>query len=164
MNFKYQGKMIDEHNNIIAQFIISDYYSKKQLEELSKEKNYQAEIKEVKSKRSLNQNSFFWKILQDIEKASKQDVMKIYIDLLKITKAKYTYIKVASQEIEKDLKKVFRAIEFIKTDEVRGHDEFIYRCYIGSSKFNTKEMTELIERALDYASEYNLYYTEVPQY
>lgn len=115
---------------------------------------YALEITKPRSKRSLDQNSLLWKIIHDIaekEDGYLADDQKTYCILLEMAGAKYQDL-VASVDAGEELKKVpgFRAIKVLRPSEKEGF--LIYRWYYGSSTFNTKEMTNLIDVALDYAS------------
>jgi diaminopimelate decarboxylase len=43
----------------------------------------------------------------------------------------------------------------------KGVELVAFKCYIGSSQFDTKEMTELIDTALDYAHEVGVVDSEI---
>jgi hypothetical protein len=158
----YLTKLKDEDNNIILQFKVSDYNSKIFLEELEKEKNYNLEIKEVKSKRSLQQNALLWKIIGDIAEISKKDIMNIYIQILVLAKAKNDYIKTPNLEVIENLKKssVFRAIDLVRTENFGNRKEYVVNCFYGSSKMSVKEMNLLIDTAINFAENYGLKYEE----
>lgn len=160
---KYNSKYIDENNNILLNLKIDDYWSKRRIESLEKSKNYQIEIKEVKSKRSLEQNKLLWAIIRGIVEAVRTtdydyDEIRCYIDLLKESNCKYEYYIVPNDEAINKLKTVCRAVEFIKMQVVNGKQFKMVKCYLGSSKFNVIEMNHLIEIAKKWASEFDLYY------
>ena len=41
--------------------------------------------------------------------------------------------------------------------QINGKDRYIYKVYLGSSKMNTKEITELLDEAIKLASEVGIY-------
>lgn len=107
-------------------------------------KLYSLDIKEYKSNRSLEQNRLMWAIIQQIASVTKMDEMDIYIAGLLHAKAKYTFLG-GLEEVENELKKNFRAVKAYGTFKTEEGKELIrYQCFYGSSKFNTKEMTTLV--------------------
>ncbi len=52
-------------------------------------------------------------------------------------------------------------IRKVGEENVKGKVMNIYQCFMGSSKFNTKEMTELIEGVLDKLAELGVYDSEI---
>lgn len=120
--------------------------------ELDKEKNYLVEIKEPKKKRSLESNRLLWLLIHKIAKETYQDDMEIYITALERADAKSDYI-ITRNNIEEELRKNFRAVKFVRMQEVNGNDCYVFKVYIGSSKMNTKEMTELLDIVYQMCSE-----------
>jgi len=106
------------------------------------------EVRPYKSKRSLEQNRLMWEMLDLLSekvnnKRDSEAVWETYIIMLERFGAKYEYL-MALPEAEKMLKEQFRASVKIEEREYNGKVMNIYKCYYGSSKFNTKEMTEFI--------------------
>lgn len=64
--------------------------------------------------------------------------------------AKYDYIA-CLPEAERMLKENFRAVKFIKKVDLNGKEGNAYKCFIGSSKMDTKEMSLLIDTIFDIA-------------
>ena len=64
----YKRKVTDEDNNLEITFSFKDFNYKRYCEDLEKENTYTLEIKKLKSKRSLNQNNYFWKLIDEIDK------------------------------------------------------------------------------------------------
>ena len=122
------------------------------LMQLELTKIYSVEIKEPKSKRSLQQNRMLWELIHLIAKKQKQDDMEVYCALLERADAKSDYI-LARPETEEGLRKTFRGVKFIRKQEVNDTIFNIYKVYLGSSKMTTKEMTELLEITIQLCSE-----------
>jgi chitinase len=80
--------------------------------------------------------------------------MNIYGNLLQRANIKREYIRTLEQAVN-ILKDSFRAvIEVPNSRKIENGKETVgYWVYYGSSKFDTKEMTELIDIALDTATE-----------
>jgi hypothetical protein len=123
-----------------------------ELLKLDMDKFYVCEIKEQKSKRSLEQNKLLWKLIHRIAKETYQDDMDVYCGMLERADALSDYI-ITAVDIEDALRKSFRGVKFIRMQEVNGKDCYVYKVYIGSSKMNTAEMTELIEITMDVCGE-----------
>lgn len=122
------------------------------LMEMDLDKYYDISIKEPTNKRSLQQNKMLWSLIHSIAKATNQDDNDVYCALLEKADALSDYI-ITAVEMEDALRKSFRGIKFMRMQEVNGKDCYIYKVYLGSSKMNTKEMTELLETAIQIASE-----------
>lgn len=119
---------------------------------LDMDKLYVVEIKEPKSKRSLEQNKMLWQLIHAIAKKTHQDDMEVYCALLERADALSDYI-ITAYDMEDELRKCFRGVRFVRKQEVNGKDCNIYKVYIGSSKMNTKEMTELLDITLQLCGE-----------
>ena len=115
-------------------------------------KLYICEIKEPKSKRSLEQNKLLWKLIHSIAKAQCQDDNEIYCAILERADALSDYI-ITAYDMEDDLRKCFRGVRFVRKQEVNGKDCNIYKVYIGSSKMSVTEMTELIDTCFQVCAE-----------
>jgi len=162
---KYNSKLLDENNNLILQLSISDFNSKKRIEELDKTKTYNIEIKEVKSKRSLQQNKLLWEIIGDLAAEMSEDKMSIYINLLKEANCNSEWLKTPKKETIEAFKDTFRAVEYIRSEvNQKGIREYVYKVYLGSSKFSVSEMNHLIDIAISWASEFGLNYDREAKY
>lgn len=150
----YIRKSYDEMGNVEITISIKNYNDKKAIDQLQKE-TYSFEIKKPKSKRSLNQNALFWKMVGMIAKELEQDEMEIYIHLLEDTSAKYEYL-MGLPTIEEELKRNFRAVKVEGTHFYNGKQFYSYKCFIGSSKFDVAEMNKLIDKAMAYCHELDI--------
>ncbi|MCR0204974.1 recombination protein NinB [[Clostridium] innocuum] len=119
---------------------------------------YALEISKPRSKRSIKQNKLLWKIIHDIaeqEDGHLANDWDTYCALLELAGAKYEDLA-APEEAEETFRKVegLRAIKILRHAQQEGY--LIYRLYPGSSTYDTKEMTKLIDVALDYAAKIGL--------
>lgn len=130
------------------------------ISELDRKKTYCCEIKEPKSKRSVQQNKMLWELIHLIAKKQNQEDMEVYCTLLERADAKSDYI-LARPETEDGLRKTFRGVKFIRHQEVNKTIFNVYKVYIGSSKMTTKEMTELLEITIQLCSELRIPTMEV---
>ena len=119
---------------------------------LDMDKTYICDIKEPRSKRSLEQNKLLWKLINRIAKETYQDDMTVYCAVLERADALSDYV-ITATDMQDTLRKSFRGVKFIRMQEVNGKDCFVFKVYLGSSKMNTSEMTELIEITMQVASE-----------
>lgn len=137
-----KGEIILKYNGFLA-------------DTLDLSKTYDVEIKEYKSKRSIDSNKMFWGILEKIKEVTDNDLMDLYIDILEKANAKYDYLMVLPDAVE-ELKKCFRAVKVMEYRNYNGKNMAVVKVWIGSSKYNTKEMSILIDKALQVAAEYGI--------
>lgn len=137
----------DNHQMLLLEN--TQYYSI----ELDCEKKYVLELKEIKSKRSIQQNKYMWAIIHEIARVQQDDEMNIYCNALQEANAKCTWLK-GFPETKEELLKVYRAVKITRyEDDEKGRKMAIFKCYPGSSKFTVEEMTNLIEIVLKWANE-----------
>lgn len=127
------------------------------LMEYDMDKVYEIHIKEPRNQRTLRQNKMLWKLIHAIAKATGHDDNEIYCSLLEKADALSDYI-ITATEMEDALRKAFRGVMFMRTQEVNNKECYVYKVYLGSSKMNTKEMTELLDMAIRIATEYGVNY------
>lgn len=104
---------------------------------------YEAEIKQFREKRSLNANALFWKGVGLIAEALHRDNWGIYLDLLK-NHGEFTYIVVKPSAVEK-FKETYRLCEEVGEIEINGKKGVQLLCFYGSSTYDTKQMSRLID-------------------
>ena len=105
---------------------------------------YIVELKQPKSRRTLEQNKLLWRLIHLIAKETGDDDMEVYCACLERADALSDYI-ITAYDMEDELRKCFRGVKFMRKQEVNGKECNIYKVYLGSSKMTTKEMTELID-------------------
>lgn len=125
----------------------------------------QVEIKPYKSQRSLEQNRLLWALLGKMANALSGNKRKVsteecYCAMLEEANVSCDYL-LALPEAEPLLKKTFRVVRKIDERVVNGKRLNMYQYFIGSSKFNTQEMTELIEATLDRLAELGVVDSEI---
>ena len=119
---------------------------------LDMDKTYICEIKEPKSKRSLEQNKLLWKLIHRIAKETYQSDDDVYCAVLERADALSDYV-ITAVDMEEALRKSFRGVKFIRMQEVNGKECYVYKVYLGSSKMDTKEMNELIDITMQVCGE-----------
>lgn len=117
-------------------------------------KEYVLELKEARSKRSLQQNKFMWALIHQIadHKDMNMKEIEIYTSALEEANAKYIYL-MGIKEAEDELRKNFRAVKVVRPTIENGKEYIIYKCFVGSSKLDTKEMNKLLDIVISWAEE-----------
>lgn len=163
--------MTDENGNVVVSFLVtgnSKYAAKigiKEAKQLESNNKLEIEIKPYKSKRSLEQNRLLWSLLGKMAvamsgKKNKVSSEECYCIMLEEANVAYDFM-LALPEAEQMLKKSFRVIRKVGEREVNGKTLNMYQYFVGSSKFNTTQMTELIESVLDKLAELGVYDSEI---
>lgn len=99
------------------------------------------EIKEHRQKRSLNANSYAWQLMSkiaDVLRTSKEDV---YLNMLK----HYGQSEMVSVLSSIDVRGYFKYFEEVATVTLEGKQFTHYRVFKGSSEYDTREMSILID-------------------
>ncbi len=126
-------------------------YEKTKLKDLKDEKAL-VKIDKFSKKRTLQQNAMIWSLIRQIDKIENghlSDEMSIYKNLLAMANIKYID-NIVYKEVVPELKRVYRVVEELEDRTINNKECTVCRCYIGTSKFNTKEMTDFIEVLLIY--------------
>ena len=118
------------------------------------EKEYSLELKEVKSKRTLQQNKYMWALIHSIahHESMNQNEVEIYSLALEEANSKYIYL-MGTPEAEDELKKNFRAVRVVRPTIENGREFIVYKCFIGTSKMDTKEMKKVLDIIIAWAEE-----------
>ena len=107
-------------------------------------------IAEPKEKRSLDSNSYFWLIVGKIADKLHTSKDEVYFKLLK----DFGQSVVITVKKGYDITKAgFKYYEVLKDGLINGKEFTAYRIFIGSSQYDTKEMSVLIEGAISDAKE-----------
>nr|DAM46202.1 MAG TPA: NinB protein [Caudoviricetes sp.] len=153
---EYDRTSYDADGTAILSLKVPRHQHKQLLAELDQSAPLAVEITKYKSKRSIEQNRYMWALLSEIDKARNGSRSSaewdVYIEALERAGAKYEYIACLTAA-EDMLRKSFRAIQYVKPFEGGKGEMGVYKCYYGSSKMTTAEMSELIETILDMAAE-----------
>ena len=112
------------------------------------------DLKEHKERRSLDANGLLWACLSDIAKALHNDKWNIYLIMLK-RYGKYSYVLVDPKAVE-SMKAQWREIEEVGDVDVNGRKAVQLLCYYGSSTYNTKEFSDLLNGVISEMDEMGL--------
>ena len=107
------------------------------------------EIKPYRQKRSLNANSYAWVLINEIANRLRTSKDEVYLEMLK----RYGQSKVISVLSEIDISRFVKYYEEIGKGHVEGKEFTHYRCFIGSSEYDSREMAILIDGIVDEAKE-----------
>lgn len=99
--------------------------------------------KKWREKRSKDANALFWACVGEIAAVLHEDKWNIYLALLK-SFGRYTYILVPEQAVDR-IKEMWREVEEVGEVDVNGRKSKQLLCYYGSSTYDTKDMSRLIE-------------------
>ena len=112
-----------------------------------KDKEVSVEIKKPSQKRSLNSNSFFWCLCEEIAQAVGTDKDSVYIDMLG-KYGKFTHIIVKPEAVDRMMKE-WRASKVLGEVLVNGNIGVQIQCYYGSSTYDQTEMNRLLQGTVD---------------
>lgn len=114
-----------------------------------KDREYLLSIKEYREKRSLNANAYMWVLVNEIANVLRADKEEIYLQMLK------KYGQTGSAKINNDyvdnFKRMFKYCEI--EPRLSDEDYTHFRFWIGSSNYNTKEMSVLIDGVVEEAKQ-----------
>jgi hypothetical protein len=160
-------------NNKTAITFMTDnrYTASRFVQELDYDK-IEVTAKQYKSNRTLRQNDYMWKLIQMMSdklngEHTEDSMLKIYGELLTQANVKRDLIAVLPQAVE-TLKSTFRAvvktgqtIKSVNAESGKTAELVSVWVYHGSSKFNTKEMGELLDIAIMKCSELGIQDSEL---
>lgn len=107
----------------------------------NQDKDKRFDIKEHKEKRSLNANNYAWKLITEIANVLRKPKEEVYLEMLK----SYGQCEMISIVSSVDVKGYFKYYEEAGRSFLNGKEFTHYKIYKGSSEFNTKEMSVLID-------------------
>ena len=107
----------------------------------NQDKDKKFEIKEKREKRSLSQNSYAWELITKIGNILRKSKEEVYLQMLK----DYGQSEIVSILSSIEPKGYFKYYEKIGTGIVNNKEFTHYKIFKGSSEFDSKEMTILID-------------------
>lgn len=118
------------------------------------DKDLDIELKIHREKRSLNANRLLWDCLGEIAVALRTDKWNVYLMMLK-RYGKYTYICVKPNVVE-SVKAQWRECEEIGEININGEKAVQLLCYFGSSTYDSKEFSVLLDGVISEMKEMGL--------
>lgn len=104
-----------------------------------------------RNRRSLDANAYMWVLLQKMADKLHRDKWEIYLEMLG-RYGVFTHIIVKPHVVEK-VKNEWRAVKELGEVSVNGTTGIQLQCYFGSSTYDTKEMSVLIDGVVSEARE-----------
>ena len=114
---------------------------------LDKDTIYDVKINKHREKRSLNANAYLWKLVTEIGNILNKSKEEVYLQML----IDYGQSEMISILSEINVKGYFKYYKLAGTSILNGKEFNHYKIYKGSSEYNTKEMSILIEGAVQEA-------------
>ncbi|MDF2537452.1 MAG: hypothetical protein K0S76_473 [Herbinix sp.] len=108
-----------------------------------KGKKLSIEIKQYREKRSLDANAYMWVLLQKMAELLKTSKDELYLEVLG-RYGVFTHIIVKPNVVDR-VKAEWRNVRDLGEVVVNGVTGIQLQCYFGSSTYNTKEMSVLID-------------------
>lgn len=112
------------------------------------------DLKEHKEKRSNDANGLLWSCLQEIASIIHTDKWSVYLTMLK-RYGKFSYVIVHPDAVE-SMRKQWRELEVVGEVDVNGRKGVQLLCYYGSSTYNTKEFSVLLDGVISEMKEMGL--------
>lgn len=110
------------------------------------DKDLDIAIKRWRNKRSLNANAYCWALINEIANVLRTDKQSVYIELLK------RYGQGGLVYIPDGCEHVLRELKYSEFDEQVEGGAY-YRVWVGSSQYNSREMSVLIDGVISEAKE-----------
>lgn len=114
----------------------------------------QIKAEKHRERRSLDANALLWKCLGDIASELRTDKWEVYLQMLK-RYGKYTYICVKPSVVDA-MKTQWRESEVIGEVDINGKKAVQMLCYFGSSTYDTKEFSALLDGVVSEMTEMGL--------
>ncbi len=127
------------------------------VDEMKDREKLSIEVKPYREKRSLNANAYAWKLIGEIADATNAAKDEIYFLMLK----RYGQSDLVSVRSHINVDGYFKYYEEAGTSLLQGKDFTHYRVYKGSSEFDTREMSVLIDGIVSEAKNLGIQ-TETP--
>jgi len=115
------------------------------------DKKIDIEIKQHRERRSLNANAYLWCLLDKLARVLNSTKEELYQKAIK-EKGVFTHIIVKPNTVER-VKQEWQVCEVLGEVSVGEDIGVQIRCYFGSSTYDTKEMSELIDYVVEECKE-----------
>lgn len=154
---KLKGKLKNISYNKFGKPLITleleRYLDVNRINDLPEEELLNINLSNAKDSRTLRQNNLLWAIISDIDKKingipSEVTRWELYIQGIEEVGAEFEDVIIPRKSL-KIFKGAFRAYKVLQEQG----DKILLRCFIGSSKFDTKQMGDLIDYFIKKASE-----------
>lgn len=120
-------------------------------EVIAKGKELTVEIKPFRKKRSLDANGMLWAILNQMAEVLKTSKDEVYLEMLN-RYGVFTHVIVKADVVEK-VKREWKTVRELGEVTVNGKTGIQLQCYFGSSTYDSKEFSVLLEGVISEAKE-----------
>lgn len=103
-------------------------------------------LKKHRNRRSLDANALLWACIGQIAEVLQADKWDVYLQMLK-RYGQYTYVVVKPNVVD-EFREQWRETEIVGEINVNGRKAIQMLCYFGSSTYNSKEFSVLIDGVL----------------
>ena len=131
---------VNEKNTVLPEY-----------EKLKDCKKLRVRVVQYREKRSLDANAYLWVLLQKMTEVLKSDKWSLYLQMLK-QYGQFTYIVVKPNAVE-SVKKQWRECEEVGEVDVNGTKAVQMLCYYGSSTYDAKEFSILLDGVISEAKD-----------
>ena len=118
----------------------------------NQDREKQFEIKEYRPKRSLDANAYLWVLIGKIADVLRFDKDEVYLEMLK----RYGQREMVSVRSDVDVRGYFRYFEEVATSTLNGKEFTHYYVFRGSSDYDTREMSVLIDGVISECKDLNI--------
>lgn len=115
-----------------------------EINELNQCEKLSIEIKKHRNKRSLDANAYMWILLQKIAEEVNSDRWSVYLEMLQKYSREFTFVICKDKAIDK-LKELYRTCIDLGEVDVNGMQGHQMQVFFGSSTFDSKAMSVLID-------------------
>ena len=122
---------------------------RKEYEALKDKPDLVIEAKPYRKRRSLDANSYLWVLCEKIAQAVRSSKDEVYLELLE-RYGVFTHLIVKPAAVER-VKQKWRTVRELGEVTVGNQVGIQLQCYFGSSTYNTKEMSRLLDGAISEA-------------
>lgn len=153
---KIKAKLLSLTGGLSESILCFSIKGKDALSSLEKYKDREVylEIKKPSKKRSLDSNSYFWTLCEDLADEWGVDKETVYIEML-LRFGKFTHIIVKPEAVDR-VRREWRASEVYGTVLVNGEEGVQIRCCYGSHNYDQSEMNKLILGTIRVCEENNI--------
>lgn len=99
------------------------------------------EVKEVRKRRTLTQNAYYWQMLNKLARVLRVPDSELHKNMLR----EYGQCEVMSVSLDVPVDDYFQYFDVIGVDYIDGEERRMLKVYKGSSRMNSSEFTHLIQ-------------------
>ena len=143
-----------QNGKFLVSFEVNENLTQETIESLQRCEKLSITAKQFRKKRSLDANALLWSCLGEIAAALRTDKWEVYLQMLK-RYGKYTYICVKPNVVDA-MKAQWRECEEIGKIDINGKEAVQMLCYFGSSTYDSKEFSVLLDGVISEMREMGL--------